>query len=42
MLIPLTNLRFHAKVTIDIIYIEKIEEVASTLRQIVPQQDLLL
>jgi hypothetical protein len=41
-LTALTNLGFHAKVTIDITLIEKIEEVESTLRQAVPQPDLLL
>jgi hypothetical protein len=41
-LFPLTNIGFHAKVTIEITEDEKIEEVANNLRQLIPQTDLLL
>jgi hypothetical protein len=41
-LTPLTNVEFHAKVTIDITHVEKIEEVANNLRQLISQTDLLL
>ena len=38
----LTYVEFHAKVTIDFTWIEKIEGVANTLSQLIPQTDLLL
>ncbi len=38
----LTYEEFHAKVTIDFTWIEKIEGVANTLGQLIPQTDLLL
>ncbi len=38
----LTYVEFHAKVTIDFTWIEKIEGVANTLSQLILQTDLLL